>query len=73
VGKSRNPKQRLRHHMAYMRGNPRLRAWLQYLKSTGTRPRLTIMDICTPREAHQAELDCIAAIRAIRGDGCLNS
>jgi hypothetical protein len=75
VGMSKNPKQRLRHHLAYtskLPANSRFKKWLISLKDMGLRPYMTILDICSAEEARQAELDCIAIIRAVRGNKCLN-
>jgi hypothetical protein len=72
VGRSKNPLQRLRHHLAYPSRNERLHDWIMDLKRNGLKPVLSLLDTCEVAESNQAELDCIAAIRAIRGYACLN-
>jgi hypothetical protein len=71
VGVTKHAEVRYHNHLT-QRGPDRIWLWISALKSMGKLPIMTILDECLASEASVAEEDCIAIVRATRGEDLLN-
>jgi len=72
LGRSHDPRARLKEHMNDLWDQSAKCGWLRMLKHRGLLPKLTYIEKVKREESKQAEADLIGILKAIRGPDCVN-
>jgi predicted GIY-YIG superfamily endonuclease len=73
IGCSQDVQKRFKAHLYDISTSTAKRRWIASLKRKKLKPILIILDTVLSQEAVQAERDCIAIVRAVRGKNLLNT